>query len=101
MSETPTFVYMLKPVRAGFINDMSPEEGEILDEHFAYLKKRLTEGALILAGPCLDGEFGIVLFCAKSQEEAEIFMKNDPAVRKGIMTAQLHPFRISLMEKLK
>jgi hypothetical protein len=30
---------------------------------------------------------------------AEEFMKNDPAVKNGVMTAELHPFRISLIEK--
>jgi hypothetical protein len=26
-------------------------------------------------------------------------MKNDPAIKKGVMTAELHTFRITLMSK--
>ena len=40
--------------------------------------------------------FGIVVFGARDRQEAEGFMKNDPAVKKGIMTAELHKFRIAL-----
>jgi uncharacterized protein YciI len=47
----------------------------------------------------LDKAFGIVVFQASSEEEAQEYMKNDPAVKKGIMTAELHPFRISLLQK--
>lgn len=33
------------------------------------------------------------------EEEAKDFMKNDPAVKKGIMTAEMHLFRVALIEK--
>ena len=46
--------------------------------HFERLQKALAKDKLILAGPCLDGEFGIVVFRAQSREEAEEFVKNDP-----------------------
>jgi uncharacterized protein YciI len=71
----------------------------IVDQHFEYLKKALIEGKLSLAGRCVNGEFGIVIFRAKSEKQANEFMKNDPAVKKGIMTAELHSFRIALIEK--
>jgi uncharacterized protein YciI len=54
---------------------------------------------VILAGPCLDGEFGLVIFRANSKKDAESFMKYDPAIKKGVMAGELHSFRISLMEK--
>jgi uncharacterized protein YciI len=94
-----TFVYMLKAYRHDLINNASPEEEKIIDMHFEHLKKALHEGILILAGPCLDGEFGIVIFRAGSEEEANVFMNSDPAVKAGLMSAELHPFRVSLSEK--
>lgn len=78
---------------------MSSEEEAIVEDHFERLKRALAEGKLILAGPCLDGEFGVVVFRAQSKEKAKEFMNNDPAVKKGIMTAELHPFHVSLIEK--
>lgn len=89
----------MKLVKPDTYGNMSPEDEAIVDEHFEYQQKGIAKKKVILAGPCLDGQFGIVIFRAKSQTEAEYFMKNDPAVRKRIMTAELHPFRISLMEK--
>lgn len=42
--------------------------------------------------------FGIVIFEADSEEEAQLIMKNDPAVAEGIMTADLFPYRVALIK---
>ena len=89
---------MLSLIDHGKFGKMSSEEETVMSEHFERLKKALADGMLILAGPCLDGEFGIVIFRARSDEEAKEFMENDPAVKRGIMTAELHPFCVSLIE---
>jgi uncharacterized protein YciI len=78
---------------------MSSHDETLVNEHFEYLKKALAEGKLALAGRCLDGEFGIVIFRAESERDAKGFMENDPAVKKGIMIAELHSFRVALIEK--
>ena len=93
------FIYVLKACRHDLINNASPEEEKIIEMHFERLKKALHDKTLILAGPCLDGEFGIVIFRAESEEEARAFMNCDPAVKAGLMSAELHPFRVSLVEK--
>ena len=67
-----------------------------MGEHFGYLKAKLEEGALVLAGPCLDAAFGLVVFHAEDEAEARRVMDGDPAVVHGIMDAELHGFRISL-----
>jgi len=87
---------MLRPKSRSLIDETTPEEEARLGEHFAYLERALEDGKLILAGPCVDGEFGIVVFRASTQESALEFMRSDPAVRDGLMTAELHPFRVSL-----
>jgi uncharacterized protein YciI len=99
MSDASTFAYVLRLIRRESFGKFSSQEEKIVDEHFEYLKKKLNEGKLILAGPCLDGEFGIAIFRAASKKEAESFVKNDPAIKDGVMTAELHPFRVSLIEK--
>lgn len=98
MSDIPTYVYVIRATRPDFSETMSAEEEKIMSVHFEYLEKRLHSGELVLAGPCLDGAFGIVVFRAESKEEAEAFMNNDPAVKGGLMAAELHPFRLSLLE---
>lgn len=94
-----TFIYVVRLVKRKMFGKMSSEEEAIVEDHFERLKRALAEGKLILAGPCLDGEFGVVVFRAQSKEKAKEFMNNDPAVKKGIMTAELHPFHVSLIEK--
>lgn len=99
MKEIATFAYILKPVRPDFIESLTPEEEKVIDVHFEYLKQGFLEGTVILAGRCLDGEFGIVIFRARSQMEADEFVNNDPAVMSGLMTARLYPFHVALLEK--
>ena len=94
-----TFAYVLKLIRPESLGRMPPREEAVLDEHFEYLKKALAEGKLTLAGRCVNAEFGIVIFRAESEKQADEFMKNDPAVKKGIMIADMHPFLIALFEK--
>ena len=40
--------------------------------------------------------FGIVVFVASSNQEAIELMQNDPAVSRGIMVAELFPYRVAL-----
>jgi uncharacterized protein YciI len=94
-----TFAYVLRLARREAYENMSHEEETIVDEHFEYLKKALAEGKLILAGRCLNGEFGIVILHAESETQANKFVKNDPAVKNDVMTAELHPFRIALIKQ--
>ncbi len=93
------FIYLLRPVKADLMTTMTMDEERILGEHYAYLQGLLQAGQLLLAGPCTDAAFGIVVFTASDAAAAEELMVNDPAVRNGVMTGELHPFRISLLAK--
>ena len=64
---------------------------------FRLPQRRARCGAMILAGPCEDLAFGLVIFQAEDDSAARAFMANDPAIRAGLMTAELHPFRVSLI----
>jgi len=81
---------------------MTPGEEAVMERHFTYLQGLLARGSLVLAGPCLDGAFGIVILRTASpdetqaMDEARSMMEGDPAIRAGIMQAELHPFKISL-----
>lgn len=97
--EITEFLYQIKPVRADLMENQTQEEQEKLQSHFLYLQDLLEKGKLVLAGPCLDASFGVVILQDTNEEEAQEFMENDPAVKGKIMTAKLYPFRVSLMKK--
>jgi uncharacterized protein len=97
--EITEFLYQIKPVRADLMEIQTQEEQETLQSHFLYLQDMLEKGKLVLAGPCLDASFGIVILQNTNEEEAIEIMENDPAVKGKIMTANLYPFRVSLIKK--
>jgi len=90
------FIYLLRLSRPEAFIAPTPDEEAVISVHFQRLQEALRQGHLILAGPCLDGAFGVVILYASSLEEARAFMEADPAVRDGVMKAELHPFHISL-----
>ena len=96
----PEYIYLIHPFRDGFFEQPSPEEAAAMEAHFQYLKKASEEGIVILAGPCLDDTFGLVIFHAENEDAARAFMFNDPSVKANVMMAELHPFRASLAGKL-
>ncbi|MGE5560740.1 MAG: YciI family protein [Chloroflexota bacterium] len=93
------YIYTIRPRRAGFGDSMTEREEAIMDEHFRRLKGMLQEGTLLIAGPCEDAAFGIVVFYAESDQEAEAVMAADPAVREGLMDAEVHRFVVSLLAR--
>jgi len=90
------YIYLTHPFREGFFEQTTPEEDAIMEEHFEYLKQATESGIVLLAGPCLDATFGIIVFRAENEAAARSFMFNDPSVKNNVMMAELHPMRISL-----
>ena len=95
----PEYIYLTHPLRDGFFEQPTAIENAVMEEHFQYLKQATETGRVILAGPCLDATFGIVVFHADDDAAAQTFMFHDPAVLKNVMMAELHPMRISLQGK--
>ena len=92
----PEYIYIIHPFRHGFFESPTPQEAGILDEHFHYLQVAASAGTVLLAGPCTDDTFGLVIFRAANEDAANTFMFNDPSVKKNVMLAELHPMRISV-----
>ena len=95
----PEYVYLTHPFRDGFFEQPTPEEDMVMEAHFQYLKKATEAGIVLLAGPCLDNTFGLVIFRSENDESARTFMLNDPSVKKNVMMTELHPMRVSLQAK--
>jgi len=92
----PDFIYIIHPFRHGFFDSPTPQEAVILDEHFQYLEKAAKAGTVLLAGPCTDDTFGVVIFRAENMDAATTFMFTDPAIRSNVMVGELHPMRLSI-----
>jgi uncharacterized protein YciI len=93
----PHYIYLIHPLRDEFFDKPTEVEEAAMAAHFEYLKQATADGIMLLAGPCLDETFGLVVFQAAGDEAARAFMYNDPSVQANVMMAELHPFRVSLM----
>jgi len=95
----PEYIYLIHPFRDGFYEQPTPEEDAVMEAHFQYLQEASQDGTVILAGPCLDDTFGLVVFRAESEDAARAFMFKDPSIEANVVMAELHPFRTSLVGK--
>ncbi len=90
------FIYLIHPFREGFFEHPTAIEVQVMDDHYRYLREAVDAGAVLLAGPCLDDTFGIVILQAENEAAARTFMLNDPALVQNVMMAELHPLKVSL-----
>ena len=95
------FLYRIQPTRSEMLSEgPTAAEADVIQRHFSYLQRLMMAGAVQMAGRTLntdDSSFGIVIFEAESEEAASEIVQNDPAVQKGVMHAELFPFRTALL----
>jgi hypothetical protein len=65
------------------------------DEHLQhrekeYLAKLQRSGELMLSGPLADGSAGLVVYDVQSFKEAERLVEEQPMVRAGLLSVELH-----------
>jgi uncharacterized protein YciI len=96
----PEYLYTIRPTRAAMlVEGPRPEEAAVVSDHFDYLSALVDQAVVVLAGRTLttdERSFGIVIFRAESDDDARSIMENDPAVKAGVMRAELYPYRIAL-----
>jgi uncharacterized protein len=97
------FLYKLQLARGDMLRT-GPTDSEqaVVGEHFAYLQDLNAQGVIILVGRTLNTDentMGLTIFRAESEDAARQIMNGDPAVKKGVMTATLYPFRVVLQGK--
>jgi len=95
------FLYRIQAVRPEMLSDgPTDDEAAILAEHSRYLEGLAGQGKVVLCGRTQNSDpsaFGIVVFVAESDAAAREIMENDPAVSKGLMHADLFPYKIAYM----
>lgn len=77
-------------------------EARIVSEHFAYLSELTDRGTVLMAGRTLTADeqtFGIAVLVARNSADAESLMNDDPAVKHGVMRAELFPYRVALWSR--
>ena len=75
------------------------DDENAVNKHFEYLKVQMEMGNVILAGRTqndLKDTFGIVIFNALNDDEAQSFMECDPSIQSGTMIGKLYPYAIAL-----
>jgi uncharacterized protein YciI len=93
------FLYKTTAARLGMVTEgPSEHEKEIVNRHFSYLKSLTEQGTVLLFGRTQNSDattFGIVIFRADSEKEAQLIMSGDPAVKEGVMRADLYPYKVA------
>jgi len=99
------FVYILRPTRADMLKmGATAAEKEVVGEHFQHLKLLCDLGTVVLAGRTTTEDervFGLCVLKAKDLNAAQEIMAGDPAIEKGVMTAELFPFRIAMLTEVR
>ncbi len=99
MTDTHHFFVKLIGTREGWPHNMNDIEQQVMQEHFDYLKQLTAEGKVLLAGPCLDPVFGMVILHTENEELAREIMDSEPSVLAGVHTYEMHPMHVSLMSE--
>lgn len=95
----PEFLITLHPPREGFVENATASERAAVGEHFAYLRRALGDGVLILAGRTQEATpTGMVVIRADDASAARRFAEDDPAVRGGVFRYELKAYAVALME---
>jgi uncharacterized protein YciI len=87
--------YVMAFLKAGPNRPSDPDQSAALQRaHMDNIRRLAEDGALVLAGPFLDGGElrGIYVFAVDSVEEAEALTATDPAVQAGSLVMELHPW---------
>ena len=96
MTQPKHFFVRLLGTRPNWPNDMTPAEEKIMSDHFDYLKALVAKKKVLVAGPCFDPVFGLLILQVESDSEAVAIMKEEPSNKTGLMTYQMQPMILSL-----
>ena len=81
----PHYLCKLRPPRATFIDDMTPEETLLMRAHREYWTPRVEMGVVVAMGPVGDpaGGYGVAIIEAASEAALEAMQEADPIIAAG------------------
>jgi len=96
------YFFKLIPPRPTFPQDMTNEEGRLMEAHSRYFDEHFAAGRLLLCrlllyGPVMaaTGAFGLAVLEVDSEGEAQRFGEGDPSVKAGLDRFEIYPMRVS------
>ena len=91
------YFFKLIPPRPTFPYDITSDERRLMDEHSRYFDQQFSTGRLLLYGPVMatGGAFGLAVLEVDNEAEARHFGENDPSVKGGLNTFELHPMNVA------
>jgi hypothetical protein len=80
-----TFFCKLTPPRATFVQDMTGEEGALMQQHAVYWRELMEEGRVVTFGVVADpaGVFGIGVVEVADEAEVRHLTDGDPVIGSG------------------
>ncbi|WKZ38343.1 MAG: YciI family protein [Anaerolineales bacterium] len=78
-----------------------PIANQPLAGHFQYMTRLEAEEKLVLGGGFTDDSGAMGMLFVSDLEEAREIIENDPAIKEGIVTAQLHPYFVTVAGKIQ
>ena len=97
------FVCFLRPTRREMlVTGLTPDEAAAVDAHGDYLDGLAAEGSIILYGRTQRNDpdaVGLVVFEAESEEAANRLVGADPVVQRGVMSANVFPYRVAYIRR--
>jgi uncharacterized protein YciI len=77
-----------------WVDETGYREQPGIERHIGYLRRLFDEGRMVMGGPFLDDAGGLALIEADDMEEASTFAYDDPTVREGLLSVEVHPWRV-------
>ena len=87
-----TYLVIYRPGPAWLVGKSILEQP--LKEHGKYMLSLYIKGSMKLAGPLTDDAGGAVLLAVANESEAKAIVAEDPAVKSGIFTYEMHPWKL-------
>jgi uncharacterized protein YciI len=78
----PHYLCKLRPPRATFIADMTPDEALLMRAHREYWTPRVETGVVVAMGPVADpaGGYGVAIVEAASEAALKAMQASDPVI---------------------
>ena len=97
--ELSQWMYVVRPTRPEMLTERpTADEQATIGRHAAYCDSLGKAGVALMVGRTQTNTpdtIGISVFLARDEQEARGIMENDPAVKEGVMSAQLFPYRVA------
>jgi uncharacterized protein YciI len=96
------FFCKLHPPRKDFVRDMTPAEGQLMQQHAAYLQGFSAKGWAVVYGPVADpqGGFGVGIWELPDQADINGICADDPTIKSGLgFRYEIHPMPRAVVRK--